>query len=121
MTDKKSNVTFQKSSEIIELSHLIAFPDAVDHLYQKGVINLPNSDQDIHLRLSMLSAVAAKIVENSEKKLSLQHRTPRTVAGAAIYLASKKLGITTTYRELSQALGSTPAAIFNVTRQLNNI
>jgi hypothetical protein len=121
MTEKKENVTLQKSSEIIELIHLIDFSDIVNRLYQKGVFNMPNSDRDIHLRLSMLSAMAAKIVENNEKRLSMRHHTAKTVVGAAIYLASKKLGITTTYRELSQALGSTPTAIINVTRQLNNI
>ena len=119
MTDKKENITFQRSSEIIELIHLIDFPDAVDRLYQKGVINLPNSDLDINLRLSMLSAAAMKIVENSEKKHFMHHRATRTVVGAAIYIASKKLGITTTYRELSQALGSTPQSLVNLTRQLN--
>ncbi len=120
MTEKKENITFQRSSEIIELIHLIDFPDAVDRLYQKGVINLPNSDLDINLRLSMLSATAMKIVENSEKKHFMHHRATRTIVGAAIYVASKKLGITTTYRELGQALGLTPQSIVNLTRQFNN-
>jgi hypothetical protein len=119
MTDKKENITFQRPSEIIKLSHLIDLPNVVDRLYHKGVINLPNSDWDVHKNLSMLSAMAMKIVENSEKKISMRHRTTRTVVGAAIYIASKKLGVRTTYRELSQALGLTPQAVWNLTRQLN--
>jgi hypothetical protein len=119
MTDKKEGITFQRSSETKELANLIDLHNVVDHLYQKGVINLPNSDQNVYKQLSMLSTAAMKIVENGEKKFSMRRRATRTVVGAAIYIASKKLGITTTYRELGQALGLTPTAIINLARQLN--
>lgn len=119
MTDKKEDIPFQRSNEEIKLTHLIDLHNAVHLLYQKGVINLPNSDQDVDKHLSMLSDLATEIVENSEKKFAMQQHATRTIIGAAIYIASKKLGITTTYRELGQALGLTPKSIFNLTHLLN--
>lgn len=117
MRETIEKTPFQTSSETTSLTQLIDFPTVVDNLYQKGAIHLPKSEQDIPEQLSNISVLAMKTIECSEREYDRRHAT-RTIVGAAIYVACKRLGIKTTYQKLGWELGVTPNTLAIIARQL---